>query len=145
MDIIFTKSKLEILLGKTKAKARQGAAVVKEKTGDAVLNAKLQKRVKDLEDEIDLQLAEVGALVYATHTGHPSDTGEMQEILEYIDTLYEEIAGHERQLMLMQGWQFCPACEAVNEPEHAFCRECGKNLKEEAAPAAAEAEESENQ
>lgn len=141
MDIIFTKSKLEILLGKTKAKAKQGAAVVKEKTGDAVLSAKLQKRVKDLEDEIDLQLAEVGALVYATHTGHPSDSGEMQEILEYIDTLYEEIAGHEYQLMLMQGWQVCPACEAMNAPENAFCQECGKSLKEESAAPVEEAAE----
>lgn len=144
MDIIFTKSKLEILLGKTKAKAKQGAAAVSQKTGDAVLAAKLQKRVKDLEEEIDLQLAEVGALVYATHTGNPSNTGEMQEILEYIDGLYEEIAGHERQLLLMQGFQACPACEAVNAPENAFCQECGKSLKEEAAPAP-EVSESENE
>lgn len=145
MDIIFTKSKLEILLGKTKAKAKQGAAAVSQKTGDALLAAKLQKRVKDLEDEIDLQLAEVGALVYATHTGNPSDSGEMQEILEYIDTLYEEIAGHERQLLLMQGFCACPACEAVNAPENAFCHECGKSLKEEPAAAPVEAPESENE
>lgn len=133
MDIIFTKSKLEILLGKTKAKAKEGAAVVSQKTGDAVLAAKIQKRVKDLEEEIDLQLAEVGALVYATHTGTPSNTSEMQEILEYIDGLYEEIEGHERQLLLMQGYQFCPACDEANAPENAFCQECGKSLKEETA------------
>ena len=144
MDIIFTKSKMEVLLGKTRAKARKGAAAVKEKTGDALLMARLQKRVKDLEDEIDLQLAEVGALIYATHTGHPSESGEMQEILEYIDTLYEEVAGHERQLALMHGWQLCAGCEAVNPPENAFCQECGRNLKEE-APAADEAPESEDE
>ncbi len=145
MDIIFTKSKMEILLGKTKATAKKGAAVVKEKTGDAVLTARLQKRIKDLEDEIDLQLAEVGALVYATHTGHPGDTAEMQTILEYIDGLYEEISGHEQQLLLMQGFTACPACEALNAPENAFCHECGKNLKEEPAAPAEEPCSGENQ
>ncbi len=120
MDIIFTKSKLEILLDATKHKA--------DAMSDAVLAAKLRRRVRDLEEEIDLQLAEVGALVYATHTGSPSDTGEMQEILAYIDGLYEELAGHEEQLLLMAGCRPCPDCQTMNAPENAFCQECGRKL-----------------
>lgn len=124
MEIIFTKSKLGTLLDTAKHRAERGAAAA----NDAVLAAKLRRRVRDLEEEIDLQLAEVGALVYATHTGEPSDTGEMQEILSYIDGLYEELAGHEEQLLLMAGYRPCPDCQTMNAPENGFCQECGKKL-----------------
>ena len=128
MDIMFENSKLEILFNTTKAKALQSAAAVSRKTEDAVLTAKLHRRIRDLEEEIDLQLAEVGALVYATHTGTPSDSGEMQEILSYIDGLFEELDGHERQLKIMKGAKFCESCGQENAPENAFCQDCGKSL-----------------
>ena len=131
MDIIFENSRLEAIFQSTKARVRQGAAAVSRKTEDAVLGAKLRRRIRDLEEEIDLQLAEVGALVYATHTGTPSDSQEMQEILTYIDGLFEELEGHERQLRIMAGARFCPACGQENAPEHAFCQDCGKSLAEE--------------
>lgn len=129
MDIIFKKSKWEILLGGARDKARQGAAAVSRKAEDARLAARLRRRVKDLEEEIDLQLAEAGALIYATHTGTPSSSSDMQEILSYIDGLYEEIEGHERQLKILQGVRFCEGCGQENAPENAFCQACGKSLK----------------
>jgi len=112
-------------------KAQTGAAMVACKADDAIARARLQRRMKDLEEEIDLQLAEIGALVYATHTGTPSDSREMQEILTYIDGLYQELDAHERQLRMMQGFVYCPVCGAENPGANAFCQDCGKNLTDE--------------
>ena len=131
MEIIFENSRLATLFKNTKAKAKHSAATVSRKTEDAMLSTKLRRQIRDLEEEIDLQLAEVGALVYATHTGTPSSSQEMQQILTYIDDLFEELVGHERQLKILGGSKFCPACDQENAGEHTFCQECGKNLTEE--------------
>ena len=132
MDIMFENSKLEILFKTTKAKVAQGAATISQKAEDVTLTAKLRRRIRDLEEEIDLQLAEVGALVYATHTGTPSSSQEMQDILTYIDGLFEELEGHERQLkIMMKGAKFCKNCGQENAPENAFCQDCGKSLTDE--------------
>jgi len=107
----------------------------------AVLRSKLLRRSKELEDEIDLQFAEIGALIYATHTGTPSSSEDIQEILTYVDSLFEELEGHEKQLLILDGIQFCPVCGGENAPENSFCQECGKKLKEEAPAEEAPVEE----
>ena len=131
MEIIFENSRLATLFKNTKAKAKHSAATVSRKTEDAMLSTKLRRQIRDLEEEIDLQLAEVGALVYATHTGTPSSSQEMQQILTYIDGLYQELDAHERQLRMMQGFLYCPVCGAENPGTNAFCQECGKDLSDE--------------
>ena len=138
MKITFDKEGLKRLLSRTKATAsgvgeaaKTGATLVGHKTEDALLYAKLMRRVRDLEKEIDLQLAEIGALIYATHTGNPSDSQDIQEILEYIDSLYEEIDGHERQIKIMHGILFCDACGEENAATNVYCQECGQILSRE--------------
>ena len=59
---------------------------------------RLTREIKDIQEEIDIQMQEVGEIIYASHRGRPSDSGEIQRILEYVDGLYEELAAHREEL-----------------------------------------------
>jgi len=88
----------------------------------------LSRSIKELEEELRLQLQAVGEMVYATHSGKPSDSEDMQEILEYIDGLHEQLAGHGRALRELEGLARYCVCGAENPPESGFCRACGRPL-----------------
>ena len=70
----------------------------------------------------------VGELIYATHRGTPSDSQAVQEILEYVDGLYEELEGHQQQLKLLRGLLLCGACGAENGGGNVYCHNCGQPL-----------------
>ena len=108
--------------------ARTGMAAMSVKANDAIACAKLHRAINELEDEIDLQLCDIGRLIYGTHIGNPSDSEEIQKILEYVDGLYEEIAAHEHELDLLQGLHFCDECGAENPAEYDYCQDCGHPL-----------------
>lgn len=108
--------------------ALAAAQALEEKAEEAAGRARLRAEVKDLEEELRLQLQAVGELVYATHSGKPSDSEDMQEILEYIDGLHEQLAGHERALRELEGLVRYCVCGAENPPESGFCRSCGRPL-----------------
>lgn len=136
MTVIFKRAPWKRLLERSKETAagvgeaaRTGAAIVEQKAEETVACAKLRRAVRDVQEEIDLQMRAVGEMVYATHKGNPSDSDEMQKILEYVDGLYEQMEGHLRQLKLMQGSVFCEACGAENAGANAYCQECGQPLR----------------
>ena len=118
--------------------AKAGAQRLGFNAEDALLRGKLQRAVRDLEDEVSLQFAEIGALIYATHTGTPTPSSDIQEILTYVDSLFEQIEGHEKQLKALDGYHICPACDGENAPEHTYCHQCGRKLDEEAVESAEE-------
>ena len=89
---------------------------------------KLRCEAARVEGEMDGKLMEAGEMVYATHTGKPSDSEDMQEILEYIDGLYEQLEGRERALRELEGLARTCVCGAENPPETGFCRTCGRPL-----------------
>ena len=135
IKINFNSDFLTNLFARTKASAadvteaaRTGMAAVTVKANDALACAKLHRAINEIEDEIDLQLCDIGRLVYATHIGNPSDSEEIQKILEYVDGLYEEIDAHERELDLLQGVRFCEACGAENSSAFDYCQDCGNPL-----------------
>lgn len=98
------------------------------KAADLVERAKLIRAISDLEDEIALQMRSIGELVYATHRGTPSDSDELQKILEYVDDLRDEIEGHEQQLKIMQGIYCCPICGEDVTGDDVYCQNCGQPL-----------------
>lgn len=108
--------------------ALAAAQAVEQKAEEAAGRARLRSEVKALEEELGLQLQAVGELVYATHTGKPSDSEDMQELLEYIDGLYEQLEGHERALRELEGLVRICVCGEENPPESSFCRACGRPL-----------------
>ena len=105
--------------------ARTGMAAMSVKANDAIACAKLHRAINELEDEIDLQLCDIGRLIYGTHIGNPSDSDEIQKILEYVDGLYEEIAAHEQELDALQGICSCDVCGAENSADFDYCQDCG--------------------
>ena len=128
MEIIFENSRLATLFKNTKAKAKHSAATVSRKTEDAMLSTKLRRQIRDLEEEIDLQLAEVGALVYATHTGTPTESEVMIEKLTEIDKLNEELEILKGGIAKEPVVPTCSTCCAQVQEGDEFCRECGGKL-----------------
>ena len=98
------------------------------KAADLVSRVKLMRTISDLEDEITLQLCSIGELIYATHRGTPSDSEELQRILEYVDDLHDQIEGHEQQLKLMLGVISCPMCGEDVQEDDVYCQNCGQPL-----------------
>ena len=128
----FNPGPLSDLLNRTKYSAadvtevaRASIATLGTKANDTIVSAKLHHAINDLEDEIDLQLCDIGRLVYATHIGNPSDSDEIRRILDYVDGLYEEIAAHEKELELLRGIRLCPVCSAENPAANVYCQDCG--------------------
>lgn len=109
--------------------ARTGSARVTEKVSGVKDAVQLRRAIADLQEEIDLQMQAVGKMVYATHRGTPSDSQVMAQILEYVDSLYEDQETYRRQLKALQGARFCPDCGAENEKDSAFCAQCGHPLQ----------------
>ena len=108
--------------------AEAAAEKLRTKAGDHIQKVRLTRAIRDLEEEIDLQMCAIGQLIYATHRGDPSDSDDMQEILQYVDGLYEELEGHEQQLRVLSGALLCGACGAENEEGSVYCRNCGQPL-----------------
>lgn len=107
---------------------REGAAAL-GRQGEAVYGRlRLEREIRDLQEEIRLQLRAVGESIYAAHRGSPSDSGQVQQILEYVDGLREELDAHRRELDTLRGLLVCPACGGTNRRDGLYCRECGKPL-----------------
>ena len=98
-------------------------------SSDLSAYAELRRTVDDLQEEISLQMRALGELVYATHCGTPSDSDELQKILEYIDDLRDEIKGHEEQMTLLRGTRRCPGCNHEIADAESFCENCGHPIE----------------
>jgi len=64
----------------------------------ALDTAKVKLRLMDRRAEVNCALREVGQMLYATHTGDPTDSETLLEKLQEIDVLYAEIRALEEQL-----------------------------------------------
>ena len=99
------------------------------KKAEALLStAKLNIRAADLKAQINAQLKTVGEMIYATHTGTPTDSEILQAKLEEIDSLKAQIAALEAQIGKERAAHTCATCGAVVRDGDAFCRECGGKL-----------------
>ena len=102
---------------------------VGKKAGELLSVAKLNIRLVDLRSEVNLQLREVGEMVYATHTGNPTESETLLAKLQEIDGLKAQIAAVEAEI----GRQHtaageCPVCGTEPPEGDQFCRECGEKL-----------------
>ena len=90
--------------------------------------ARLRFQAARVEGEMDEKLMEAGEMVYATHTGSPTESEELLEKLREIDALKAQLAGLNETLGRRPEAPACPGCgEAVGEGDH-FCRSCGEKL-----------------
>ena len=90
---------------------------------------RLRCQAARVEGEMDGKLMEAGELVYATHSGNPTESGELLQKLQEIDELKARLAElHETLGRTPEEDPVCPGCgEAVKEGDH-FCRSCGEKL-----------------
>ena len=95
---------------------------------DLLSSAKLRVRAATVEGEINGKLAEVGEMVYATHTGTPTESEELLAKLQEIDGLKAQLADINDALGRQPQAPSCPTCGAAAQEGDGFCRECGGKL-----------------
>ena len=111
------------------AVAAAGAAKAGQTAENVVAYTKIRVAIADLKAEVNLQMRQIGEMVYATHTGDPTDSDTMQTALEAVDALKEQIAQKERELQSIRGVTVCTACGCANPVDHVYCSNCGQPLE----------------
>ena len=114
-----------IQVGETAADAAYG---VGQKTVELLGAAKINVKIAALKGDVNTALRETGELIYATHTGNPTDSEILLAKLEEVDALYAKIAEYEAQLGKEPAAPTCGTCGAALQEGAAFCGECGEKL-----------------
>lgn len=99
-----------------------------KKANELLSVAKLNIRIMDRKAEVNTTLREVGELLYATHTGAPTDSEVLLAKLQEIDALKEEIARLQAEIRKEEETHTCPTCGAFVREDDAFCGACGGKL-----------------
>ena len=108
--------------------AADAAWAVGKRTDALISAARLRRRAASLESQVEDRFARIGEMLYATHTGHPTDSDELLAKLCEIDGLRAELARLERQRSRLRGRRVCPACGADAREGDVRCRACGEKL-----------------
>ena len=108
--------------------AADAAYGVGKKAGELLSVAKLNIRIMDRKAEVNNALKEVGEILYATHTGDPTDSDVLLAKLQEIDALKAEIAELQVQIGKEEAAHTCPTCGACVREGANFCGECGGSL-----------------
>lgn len=114
-----------VQVGDTAADAAYGMG---KKAEELLSVAKLNIRVASLRADVNVALREVGEMLYATHTGTPTDSEILLAKLEEIDGLNAQISGLEAQIGKERAAHTCSTCGAAAQDGDQFCRECGGKL-----------------
>ena len=112
------RTKAEELLRDTVCTVGLGA----KKLTDA---AKRQLEIADLHAEVNTCLRELGELLYATHTGTPTDSDRLLEKMQEIDGLKARLRELEGEPVIHL---LCPCCGSEVREGDVYCRECGEKL-----------------
>ena len=99
-----------------------------KKAGELLSVAKLRVRIVSLEADVKDRLSQVGELLYATHTGAPTESEVLLEKLQEIDGLHARITELSAKAAKASAGAACPFCGAPSRPGDVFCRECGGKL-----------------
>ena len=126
-EVLGRVQRTAVQVGDTASDAAYG---VGKKASELLSVAKLNIRIMDLKTEVNTSFRELGEMLYATHTGNPTDSDDLLHKLEEIDALKEKIAALNEQIgkEAATACPTCPICGADAHPGDAFCRECGSKL-----------------
>ena len=124
-DILDMVQRTAVQVGDTAADMAYG---VGKQTEELLSVAKPNIRTVDVKAEVNTSMREVGEMLYATHTGTPTDSDILQAKLEEIDGLKTQIAELEAQIGKEREAHTCATCGAATRDGDDFCRECGGKL-----------------
>ena len=110
--------------------ATEAAQNVGKRATQLFSTGKLNIQLMDLKTQVSEQLRQVGEMVYATHTGSPTDSNTLLQKLQDIDVLNAQISTLDAQLQ--RAWNggtvVCPHCGTSAKKGDQFCRNCGAKL-----------------
>ena len=87
--------------------------------------ARRQMELADLRAEVNTCLRELGELLYATHTGTPTDSDLLLEKMQEIDGLKARLRELEGKPVIHL---LCPCCGSEVREGDVYCRDCGEKL-----------------
>ena len=126
-ELLYTIQRTAGQVSDTAAAAAYGMG----KKAEAPLStAKLNIRAAELKAQVNEQLKSVGEMIYATHTGTPTDSDVLLGKLQEIDELNARLA-ELNELLGRQTEPAAPRCGSCGAPVREgdlFCRECGGKL-----------------
>ena len=125
MELLDSVQRTPVQAGDFAADAAYGAS---KAASQLVSVAKLNIRIMDRKAEVNRALKEAGEIIYATHTGEPSDSEVLLAKLREIDALKAEIAGMQAEIKKEEAAHTCPTCGAFVREGDVFCGECGGKL-----------------
>ena len=96
--------------------------------GELLNVAKLNVRIMDRKAAVNAALKEIGEILYATHTGNPSDSEVLLAKLREIDVLKAEIADMQARIKREEERRVCRTCGSAAKEGAVFCGECGEKL-----------------
>ena len=111
--------------------AADAAYGVGKKANELLSTAKLNIKIMELKGNVKTAMQELGQLLYATHTGNPTDSEILLAKLEEVDALYAKIAEYDEQLGKEPAAPVCGTCGAALQEGAAFCGECGEKLEDQ--------------
>ncbi len=118
--------KIQQTAGSAADLAGDAAYGVGKKTSQLLSVGKLNMQIADLRSQVNLQLQEAGRMIYATHTGVPTDSDALLEKLGEIDGLYSRIETLEKEIRQTENKApVCAYCGGRVKEEDLFCRHCG--------------------
>ena len=108
--------------------AAEAAGETGAKARDMLAAGKLNLRLTELETTVLTELRHAGEMIYATHTGTPTDSDVLLAKLREIDDLYDQIAQVKREIAAAKRIPVCGICGSVGERGDRYCRDCGCRL-----------------
>ena len=112
----------------TAATAGNAACDIRARAMELVTAGRRNVRVAELEASALTELRHVGEMIYATHTGNPTESEVLLAKLREIDAIYDEIDALKREAACVKGIPVCGTCGRVGEKTDVYCRDCGRRL-----------------
>ena len=106
-----------------KANAANAAYAAGQVSTELLATAKLNIKIVELKGNVKTAMQELGQLLYATHTGNPTDSEVLLAKMQEIDALKAQIAELQGETVTT-----CPFCGVRAQDGDVFCRECGNPL-----------------
>ena len=124
-EVLDTVQRTAVFAADSAAGAVRG---VTDKAAQMVSAARQERQAAALREEIASLLQEVGAMIYGTHTGTPTESEVLLGKLKEIDEVYAKLDALRGDSCVRNGQRYCMKCGTPAGEKDVFCKECGARL-----------------